>query len=54
MVQKYLNETRGPRDGGDALPAASPIVSPPASPNPGVESSIAGATRNAESDGVDE
>lgn len=54
MVGKYLNEMHGPHDGSDASPATSPIVSPPTSPNPGVESSVAGATWNAESDGVDE
>ena len=38
MVEKYLNETHGPHDGGDASPTALPA----ASPAPGVESSAAG------------
>ena len=58
MVEKYLNEMRGPRDGGDTSPAASLAISPAASaaasPAAWVESSVAGATRNAKNDGVDE
>lgn len=45
-MEKYLNETHGPHDGGDASPMASPI--------PGVESSAAGVARNARGDRVDQ
>ena len=46
IVEKYLNDTRGLRDGGDALPAAFPT--------PRVKSSTASTARNAGSDGEDE
>lgn len=56
MVEKYLNETCGPHDGGDASPATSLVVSPSSSPATlpalGVKSSTTGATWNTRNDGV--
>lgn len=54
MVKKFLNEARGPRDGGNSSPAASPVALPASAPAPGLESSAAGAARDARNDGVDE
>lgn len=54
MVEKYLNETRGHCEGGDASPAALPMVSPAAFLGLGVESFIAGTAQNAGDDRVDE
>lgn len=50
MVEKYLDETRGPHESGNASPVASPVASPAVD----AKTSADGDARNAGDQGVDE
>lgn len=54
LVEKYLNDMRGPHDGGNASPAALPTVLPASSPAVslalGIKSSVAGVMQNTRKD----